>query len=117
MIQGLKCLTAVAMPSASMSQGSHVTWCFFSLALKNPARRVCPFRETYSVDPMPRLVTEPSVTIHSWSLGRGNVIDRLVESERWATWNASRMSSVHISVSRDFKPAMYDSMGASTLEH
>ena len=81
---GLKCLIAAAMPNASISHGSHVTWCFFSLALKKPTRRVCPFRETFSVDPIPCWMTEPSVTIHNWSLGCGNVIDLLVENVFWA---------------------------------
>ena len=90
---GLKCLIAAAMPNASISHGSHVTWCFFSLALKKPARRVCPFRETYSVDPMPCWVTEPSVTIHNWSLGRGHVIDLLVDNVFWATRKASKLLS------------------------
>ena len=114
---GLKCLIAAAMPNASISHGSHVTWCFFSLALKKPARRVCPFRETYSVDPMPCWVTEPSVTIHNWSLGRGNVIDLLVDNVFWATRKASRVLSDQCNTSCDFLPAMHYSSGASTLEH
>ena len=105
---GLKCLIAAAMPNASISHGSHVTWCFFSLALKKPARQVCPFRETYSVDPMPCWVTEPSVTIHNWSLGRVNVF--------WATRKASRVLYAQCNTSCDFLSAMHDSRGDSTLE-
>lgn len=37
-INALTCLTAAAMPRASTSQGSQVTWCLSNLAQKNPAR-------------------------------------------------------------------------------
>ena len=36
------------------------------------------------MDPMPCWATELSVTIHNWSLGRGNVIDLLVDNVFWA---------------------------------
>ena len=114
---GLKCLIAAAMPNASISHGSHATWCFVSLALKKPARRVCPFRETYSVDAMPCWMTEPSVTIHNWSLGRGNVIDLLVNNVFCATRKASRVLSDQCNTSCDFLPAMHDSRGASTKDY
>ena len=66
MMYGLKCLTAEAMASASISQGSHVTWCFLNLALKkNPAKCNLLSREMYSVAPIPRLETDPSLMIHN----------------------------------------------------
>ena len=114
---GLKCMIAAAMPNASISHRSHVNWYFFSLALKKLARRVCPFRETYSVDPMPCCVTEPSLTIHNWSLGRCNVIDLLVDNVFWATRKASRLLSDQCNTYCDFLPAMHDLRGASTLKH
>ncbi len=52
-----------------------MTWCFRSLALKKPARWILLSRLMYKVAPMPHLVTDPSVTIHDCSDGRGSVMD------------------------------------------
>ena len=74
-MKGLKCFTAAAIDSASTSQGNHVTWCLRSLELKKPARRRRSWWVTYKVAPRPRRVTEPSVTIQSWSESRGRTMD------------------------------------------
>lgn len=94
-MNGLKCLTAAAIDNASISQGSHVTWCFLNLALKNQANNNLLLRETYNVAPSPRFETEPSVTIHNWSSGRGKVIVLHSESDCLALQNRSDNSSVH----------------------
>ena len=47
---------------------------FLNLALKKPARCNLLSREMYSVAPIPRFETDPSVIIHIWSLGQGKVI-------------------------------------------
>ena len=74
MIEGLKCLVAAAMESASISHGSHVLCAPQSLALKNPDKRSLLFLVTYRVAPRPGFLRAPSVTIQNWSSGRGSVI-------------------------------------------
>ena len=116
-MNGLKCLTVVAILRASTSHGSYVTWCFLSFALKKPARWSFVSRVTYRVAPIPCLVTEPSVTIHSWSDGRGRVMDLCVVRDFWAEQKSSRRVSVHCISSPDCWPVMAFSNGAMMCEH
>ena len=53
------------MERASISHGNHVGWCFFSLALKNPASNGLLFSLVMYNVPIPGSFTAPSVTIHS----------------------------------------------------
>ena len=61
---------------------------------------------------MPCRVTEPSVTIQSWSVGRGKVIDARIDRRFWAWLNCSRDVSDHVSLSADFRPQIASSRGA-----
>ena len=105
-MKGLKCFTAVVMDSASTSQGSQVTWCFHSLALKKPARNNWWSHLMYKVTPSPCMVTEPSVTIHKASEGQGRTIDLWLERACWPAWNRRLRSSFHSSWSEDCSPAI-----------
>ena len=107
----LKCFTAAAIHSASISHGSHVTWCFRNFALKKPARRIFSSRMTYSVAPMPHLLTEPSVTIQSWSLRPGRTMSLVSRSFDCADANCSVRISFHTILSFDWRPAMAFSSG------
>ena len=117
MIYGLKCLIEVAMDSASISQGSHVGWCFLSLALKKPATRGLsdPSLVTYNVDPIPGSLTAPSVTIQSWSESFGNAMDLAVDRCFFAFSNADASSSDHETISDEFIPAAHASNGDNIL--
>lgn len=68
-MKGAKCQMAAPIHRASTSQGSHVTWCFRSFALMNPARRKMPSLCAYNEAAIPLFLTDPSVTIHSTSSG------------------------------------------------
>ena len=70
-MNGLKCLMLAAIERTSISQGNQDTWCLRSFALKNSF----PSQFTYKVAPIPCFVTDPSVTIHNWSLCLGSVTD------------------------------------------
>ena len=74
-MNGIKCLTAAAILSALTSKGNHVAWCLGSFSLWETARCSPPLHATYKVAPRQRLVAKPSVTIQSWSEGRGNTMD------------------------------------------
>ena len=62
---GLKFFTAAAIPRASTSHGSHVTWCRFSFALNRLATTGLLSRLMYKVALIPYCLTDSSVTIHS----------------------------------------------------
>ena len=74
MTYGEKCLIEAAIDKASISHGSHVTWCLRTFELKNPANWSLLDRLVYMVDPKPFALIEPSVTIQSSSFGRGIVM-------------------------------------------
>ena len=100
-IYGLKYLQAAAIESASISHGSQVTCRPRSLELKKPATCGFPCRVMYSVAPMPRALTAPSVTIQSWSDGRGRVMVRGEAKAPCAVWKDERRSSDHAMRSPD----------------
>ena len=91
---GLKCLIGEAIDSASISHGNHVTRRPPSLALKKPASFSLPFCMAYILAPMPHYLTDPSVTIHSSSSGRGRAIVLFEYSLSCARLNASCSVSV-----------------------
>ena len=97
----LKCFTAAAMDSASISQGSQSICLPRNLALKNPASFSVSLRITYNVAPTPHYLTEPSVTNHSSSVDRGSVIVVLVCSLSFARLKASCNESFHSMCSLD----------------
>ena len=70
----LKCFTAAATDSASISQGSQSICLPRNLALEKPASFSVSLRITYNVAPKPHCLTEPSVTNHSSSVDRGTVV-------------------------------------------
>ena len=61
-------------------------------------------------------LTEPSVTIHSWSSGRGRVIVFVEVSALCALLKAAQRSSDHISLSLACHPATAPSNGDIRLE-
>ena len=65
---GLKCLTAAAIDSASISHGNDVICWPRDFALKNPASFSVPFCVAYIVARMQRCFTDLSVTVQSSSL-------------------------------------------------
>ena len=115
-MKGLKCFTAAAINSASTSHGYMVTWCLRSLELKKPARRRRSWRVTYKVAPRPRWVTEPSVTIQSWSEARGRTIDWCVWRASCAVVNFSRRLSSHWTWSWDCRLTKDDLSGSTSWE-
>ena len=116
-IKGLKCLTLAAIESASISHGSHDTWCVRSLAPKKPAPINFPSRCTYIVAPIPCFVTDPSVTIHNWSLRLGKLTDLRDSRAFWAAFKWSSCVFDHTILSVDFSPLIFSSRGAIKWEH
>lgn len=112
MMYGLKNLVAVAMASASISHGSHVTCLSLSLALKKPANITFLSLMAYRVAPMPCILVEPSVTIHNWSSALGSTIVRQVDKAFCASAKAACDSSDHGIRSFDWRPVMVLSRGA-----
>ena len=113
---GLKCFTADAMDNASISQGSHVVCHPRNFALKNPASFNLPARITYKVAPNPYCLVEPSVTSHSLSEGRGNMIALFVCRLSCACLKAFRNESVQTMCSEDWRPPVALSKDASKAE-
>ena len=115
-IKRLKCLILAAIESAYISHGSHDTWCFRSLALKKPTSINFPSQCTYNVVPMPCFVTDPSVTIHNWSLPLGKVTDLPDSRAFWAAFKWSSCVFDHTILSVDFSPLIFSSRGAIKWE-
>lgn len=103
------------MLQASTSRGNHVTWCFRSLALKNPGK--LSFRETYSVAPISRFFTEPSVAIHNKFDLHGRVMDLRDDSAVCASRKDFIVLSVDTILSEEFFPATLSSKVAIIWEH
>lgn len=104
------------MDRASISQGNRVLWFRRSFALKNHATLSVSLQVKYSVAPRPGTLTAPSVTIHSWSAGRGSDTALAEDNVFWATVKALCRSSDHATISFDIRPATASSSGASTTE-
>ena len=112
---GLKCFTAAAMPRASTSHGSHVTWCCFSFTLKKLATTGLLSWLMYKVAPIPCCLTDPSVTIHSWSSDVRSWTLELVSSKLWASLKVWSNGSGHWSLSWEGFPATAISSGAKAF--